>query len=154
MPVVISRTTECRAPVDVAFGYVADHRNVADWVFGLTEFSPVGGRDKGLGAVFDASLHLGVRLSSRLVIDEFVDGCRMGFSSRRGFAVRSRWTFEQRTPTTCVVTAELVYRLPFGPAGLALGRVIEPFVQQSLAASSRQLKVGIERAARRELVCA
>jgi hypothetical protein len=154
MAVVITRTTSCVAPVDVAFGYVADHRNTPDWVLGLTAFTPVGGRDQGLGAVFDASLHLGVRLSARLEIDDFVEGRRMGFASTRGFAVRSRWTFTQRTAAVTTITAELVYRLPFGPAGVALGRVIGPFVQQSLAVSSRQLTDGIETAARRELVCA
>ena len=141
----ILRSTDCAVPADVAFGYVADYRNVSQWLVGLSRFTPVGGRDAGLGAVFDATVQVGVTLSARVRVDEFVPGRRMGFASTRGLTVSSRWDFEPLSATRTRITARLVYRLPFGPAGFALGRVIEPFVQQSLAVSSRQLTASMER---------
>lgn len=141
----ILRSTDCDVPAEVAFGYVADYRNVPEWLVGLSRFTPVGGRDAGLGAVFDAGVQLGVTLSARVRVDEFVPGRRMGFTSTRGVSVRSRWDFTPLSATRTRITAQLAYRLPLGPAGFALGRVIEPFVQQSLAVSSRQLTVSMER---------
>lgn len=140
----IRRTVECAVPAEVAFAYVADYRNVPQWLVGLSDFTPVGGRDAGLGAVFDATVHLGVRLSARVEVGEFVPGRRMGFASTRGLSVRSRWDFEPLGPGHARVTAQLAYRLPLGPAGLALGRVIEPFVQQSFALSSGRLTAAME----------
>lgn len=144
----IVRSTRCRATADEAFAYVADYRHVPQWVLGLTEFCPVGAQAEGLGAVFDAGLHLGVRLSARVRVDEFVEGRRMGFVSTHGFSVRSRWRFEEcataRGPVT-TITVRVSYRLPFGPAGLALARLIEPFAQQTLAVSGRQLTAAIQR---------
>jgi hypothetical protein len=89
-----------------------------------------------------------VRLSARLRVDEFVEGRRMGFVSTQGFSVRSRWAFDERSTdrgTVTTITVRVSYRLPFGPAGVALSRVIEPFVQQTLSVSSRQLTAAIER---------
>lgn len=140
----IVQATVCQAPLDVAFDYVADYRNVPDWLVGVTEFTPVGEQDHGLGSVFDASMHLGMKLSSRIRVHEWVDNRLIGFESVKGFSVRSRWNFEASGPRETTVTAQITYGLPFGPAGKAMGRVIAPVIRQAVVRSSDQLRSAIE----------
>lgn len=71
--VELRKTTLCQAPREVAFGYVADYRNVPQWLFGIHDFTPVDGLDYGLGATFDASVHLGLHLHSRIRVDDWVE---------------------------------------------------------------------------------
>jgi uncharacterized membrane protein len=148
MPVEIVTSTTCEAPCDAAFAYVADYRNVPHWLFGIHEFTPVGDRDYGLGSVFDASVHLGLRLHSRIEVDEFVEDRLIAFDSVKGFKVRSRWNFEPVAPGRTTITAQVTYALPFGPAGRAMGKVVEPAVKQAVAHSSDELTARIEAAAR------
>lgn len=142
------QTTECEAPVAVAFGYVANYRNVPDWLFGVSTFTPVGPRDHGLGSVFDAAMHIGVNVTSRVEIDEFVEDRLMTLSSIKGFSVRMRWSFEERGPDRTLITSEIGYGLPFGPAGKAMGKVVGPFIKQAASRSTAQLKAAIESSVR------
>ena len=147
MAIDIVKTTECDAPLDLSFDYVADYRNVPEWLFGVQTFEPVGDLDHGLGAVFDGAMHLGVTLKSRIEVNEWVDNRLIGFDSIKGFKNSSRWSFEPWDGGTRI-TAEVSYSLPFGPAGKALGKVIEPFVKQAVAHSSTHLKEQVEKVAR------
>jgi uncharacterized membrane protein len=147
MSIDIVKTTDCEAPLDVVFAYVADYRNVPDWLFGVQTFEPVGDIDHGLGAVFDGAMHLGVTLKSRIEVNEWADDQLIGFDSVKGFKNSSRWSFEPRGDGTRI-TAEVSYSLPFGPAGKALGKVMEPFVKQAVAHSSAHLKEQVEKVAR------
>ena len=144
MPVDIVKVVTCEAPLDVAFDYVAEYRNVPDWLFGIHSFEPVGERDHGLGSVFDASIHLGVHLRSRIEVNAWVDNRLIGFDSVKGFAVSSRWNFEPVGGDRTAITAEVSYRLPFGPAGKAMGKVMEPFVKQAVTHSSDHLRTRIQ----------
>jgi len=147
MSIDIVKTTECDAPLDAAFDYVADYRNVPSWLFGVQTFEPVGDIDHGLGAVFDGAMHLGVTLTSRIEVNEWVDNRLIGFDSVKGFKNSSRWNFEAAGEGRTLITAEVSYSLPFGPAGKALGKVIEPFVKQAVKHSSDHLRQRIEEAA-------
>lgn len=148
MAIDIVTTTDCAAPLGLVFEYVADYRNVPDWLFGIQTFEPVGDIDHGLGAVFDGAMHLGVTLKSRIEVVEWAEDRLIGFDSVKGFKNSSRWTFESTGDDSTRIVAELSYSLPFGPAGKALGKVIEPFVKQAVAHSSTHLKEQVERAAR------
>jgi uncharacterized membrane protein len=148
MAIDIVKTTECGAPLEVVFAYVADYRNVPDWLFGVQSFEPVGEVDHGLGAVFDGAMHLGVTLRSRIEVNAWEDDRLIGFDSVKGFKNSSRWTFERLGDGGTRIIAEVSYSLPFGPAGKALGKVIEPFVKQAVAHSSQHLKEQVEKAAR------
>ncbi len=147
MSIEIVKTTACEAPLDVVFDYVADYRNVPDWLFGVETFEPVGDVDHGLGAVFDAAMHLGMTLKSRIEVNAWVDSRLIGFDSIKGFKNSSRWNFERTGDTSTLITAEVSYSLPFGPAGKAMGKVIEPFVKRAVAHSSAQLKEQVEKVA-------
>ncbi len=148
MPIDIHTTTQCRAPRDVAFAYVADYRNVGEWLFGISKFEPVGEQSYGLGSVFDASVHLGVHIHTRIAVDDFVEHELISFDSVKGFKVKSLWRFTAESPETTLITADISYTLPFGPAGKAMGKIMEPFVKTAVTHSSEALARHVEQAAR------
>lgn len=148
MPWQISHTASCQAPVDVAFAYVSDYRNVGQWLFGVSKFEPVGEQTYGLGAIFDASLHLGLPIHTRIRVSEFEEGALMAFDSVKGFKVTSIWRFTALDDATTSIDAEVDLTLPFGPAGKAMGKVIQPVLKTAITHSSKELAHHIEATAR------
>ena len=137
------------APLDVTFAYVADYRTIPDWMFGVKKFEPVTDKDYGLGSVFDVSLQMGLPIHTRIETVEFEEDRVIGMDSVKGFKARSRWHFEADGPDRTTVKANVSYDLPFGPAGRAMGKVMQPFVRQAVGHISSHLKSNLEsRAAR------
>ena len=143
----ILRTATCAAPVEVAFAYVSDHRNIPHWMFGIERFEPVGEHDRGVGSVFEVTAHLGVRLHTRIQAVEWFEEKLIAMESVTGFPVRTRFGFEPAGPDRTTVTAEVEYALPGGLAGKAMGRMISPFVRQAVDHAQHRLVVEVERAA-------
>jgi uncharacterized membrane protein len=134
------------APLDVTFAYVADYRTIPEWMFGVKKFEPVTpGNDYGLGSVFDVSLSLGVPINTRIETVEFAEDEVIGMDSVKGFKAKSRWHFAADGPDRTKVTASVSYELPFGPAGRAMGKVMQPFVKQAVSHISQHLKANLER---------
>jgi uncharacterized membrane protein len=146
MAVDIVRTATCRAPLDVAFAYVADYRNIPSWMLGIERFVPVGEQDQGEGAEFDVTARFGVRLHTRIRATEWIDERLIGMESVRGVAVCSRFAFEEARSGTNI-TAEVSYHLPGGPAGRMMRRAVGPFVTRAVQHANRALVAGIERQA-------
>ena len=134
----------CNAPLDVTFAYVADYRTIPDWMFGVRTFEPVGTKDYGLGSVFDVHLQLGVPIRTRIETVEFEEDRVIGMDSVKGFKARSRWYFEAIDDSRTAVHASVSYDLPFGPAGKAMGKVMEPFVRQAVSYISQHLRANVE----------
>ena len=149
MPIEIRVESTFEAPLEVAFAYTADYRNVPDWLYGISRFEPVGDKDYGLGAVFDGSMHLGATLHSRIEVNEFEENRLIGFDSIKGFKNASRWTFSALDAKRSTVVADVSYELPGGIAGKALGKVIEPFVKIAVRHSSAALQKAVEAQAAR-----
>jgi uncharacterized membrane protein len=143
----IVKTESCNAPLDLAFGYVADHRHVPEWMFGVQEFHAVGAQESGVGAEFEATIHLGARLHSRIRAVEWEENRAIGMDSVTGIPVRSRWYFSADGPERTTVTARVSYEPPFGPAGRMMSKVMEPFVQRAVADSARRVIANVERLA-------
>ncbi|MFB8005185.1 SRPBCC family protein [Nocardia sp. NPDC056000] len=55
----IEQTCELAVPVDFAFEFVNDYRNVPEWAVGISRFQPVGAPEYGVGAVFDVAVSFG-----------------------------------------------------------------------------------------------
>lgn len=144
MPIEIHVESTFRAPLEVAFAYTANYRNVPDWLYGISKFEPVGEVDYGLGAVFDGSMNLGVTLHSRIEVNEFEENRLIGFDSIKGFRNSSRWTFSAIDANRSSVVADVSYELPGGIAGKALGKVIEPFAKIAVQHSSAALQKAVE----------
>ena len=143
----IVRTSTCRAPVEVAFEYVADYRKIPEWLLGVERFEPVGDQTRGPGAVFDVTVRFGLGLHARVQAVEWVENEVIGIDSLEGPGVRSRWHFTRTGPDETTVRADVTYRLPFGPAGMAMARMMQPFVHQAVAFASSSLVRKVEAAA-------
>ena len=146
MAVDIVRTATCHAPLEVAFDYVADYRNIPSWMLGIEQFVPVGDQHRGEGAEFDVTVRFGVRLHTRIRATEWVDHRLIGMESVRGVAICSRFSFAGAARGTDI-TAEVSYRLPGGPAGRMMHRAVGPFVTRAVQHANHALVAGIERQA-------
>jgi uncharacterized membrane protein len=138
-----------RAPLAETFAYVDDHRNVPAWMFGVERFDPVDGRDHGLGALFDVVMHLGVPIRTRIEVVAWEQDALLEFRSVKGFKADSRWTFESIGDDETLVTSQITYHLPFGPAGRVMGKVMEPAVGRASERSSTALVRHVEEHATR-----
>jgi uncharacterized membrane protein len=144
----IARTATCRAPVEVAFAYVADYRAIPSWMLGIERFEPVGEATRGVGAEFDVTARFGIHLHTRIRATEWEEGRLIGMESVRGVHVRSRFRFAEDGEHTRI-TAEVSYRLPRGPAGRVMNRAVGPFVSRAVDHANHALVAGIERQATR-----
>lgn len=136
---------QCEAPLDVAFTYVNDYRNVTKWMFGLEKFEPAGAQDQGLGARFDSTFHVRpVKLHSTIEVTKWAQDKVIAFESINGFRNWSTWNFASAGPATTRVQVAFSYELPGGLAGRALGRVLEPIVAMSVRQSDHALRQQIE----------
>ena len=139
MAIHIHKETDCAAPLEKVFAYVTDYRKVPNWLYGVSKFVPITEVDRGLGATFDASIHLGITLHSTIETNAFEEGRMFGFDSIKGFRNWSTWTFEAIDDQTTRITADVYYELPGGLAGKAMGKAIEPFVKIAVKHSSEHL---------------
>jgi uncharacterized membrane protein len=139
MAIHIHKETDCDAPIEKVFAYVTDYRNVGEWLYGVARFVPITEEDRGVGATFDATIHLGATLHSTIETTAFEEGKLFEMDSVKGFKNTSRWSFESLGADKTRIVADVSYSLPGGLAGKALGKVIEPFVKIAAKHSSEHL---------------
>ncbi len=135
----------CDAPVGTAFAFIDDYRQTPSWMFGLREFTPVGGRTHGLGAVFSGTFEVRpVKLRSTVRITEWEQDAVIAFDSINGFRNWSTWRFHADGPTRTRIVVQFSYELPGGLAGRTLGKALEPVVLVAIRQSDQALRHGIE----------
>jgi len=140
MPIQVTRETVLDASIEEAFAYVANYRNIGEWLSGISSFTPLGDLDYGLDAVFDAALSLGITtLHSTVKVIDFAEGTMMELDSVKGFKNTSKWSFSALDDTHTRVVAELRYELPGGIAGRAMGKAIEPLIALVVKHSAENL---------------
>lgn len=150
--ITVTNEHRVRASLAETFAYVDDHRHVPEWMAGVESFEPVDGRDHGPGAVFDVVMHVGVAIRTRLEVVGWEQDALLEFRSVKGFKVESRWTFEEvgdPDEGETLVTSQITYHLPFGPAGKVMGKVMEPAVAKTSEKSSTTLVAKVEERAAR-----
>jgi uncharacterized membrane protein len=141
----VHHEASCEAPREVAFGYLDDYRTATEWMHGLAEFRPVGERDHGLGARFEATYQVRpVRLHSTIEVTEWERDAVLGFVSVEGFVNSSTWRFRADGPNRTTIVVRFSYELPGGLAGRALGRALEPLVALSVRQTDHALRRAIE----------
>ena len=138
-----------KASLAQTFAYVDDHRHVPEWMHGVEKFEAVGEKDHGLGAVFDVVMHVGVPIRTRIEVTGWEQDALLEFTSVKGFSTESRWTFRAVGDDETLVTSEITYHLPFGPAGRVMGKVMEPAVAKASERSSTALVAKVEEHAAR-----
>ncbi|MGB3772474.1 MAG: SRPBCC family protein [Rhodococcus sp. (in: high G+C Gram-positive bacteria)] len=138
---VITRRVEVDASAATTFEYISTHTNVADWMFGVTAFTPVGPVNRAIGDRFDAELKLGPKvLRSTVEVTEWVDGSMFALTSVAGLQTASRWTVNPVDDAHCTADVEFGYDLPGGFSGKALAKVLEPFISQAVSQTDRTVR--------------
>ncbi|WP_227979047.1 SRPBCC family protein [Nocardia spumae] len=80
----IRYASDVGAPVEVAFTYADNHLFVPDWMFGITAFEPIGEAGHGPGALYAATLRLGLwRPTVECEITEYRRNAVIGYTLRR-----------------------------------------------------------------------
>ena len=141
----VRHTAVAAVPVDVAFDYIDNYRNVPTWMFGVSEFTPFGEFDQGLGATFDAAMQIGPStLRSKLEVTEWEKNRIIKLSSLGGVSNSSTWEFAAIDDSKTELSVDFAYKLPGGIAGKALGRLIGPFVENAVKNSEETLRHSLE----------
>ncbi|MDI9914086.1 SRPBCC family protein [Rhodococcus sp. IEGM 1379] len=132
-------------PVDVAFAYIDDYRNVPTWMFGVSEFTPSGEFDQGLGASFDAAMQIGPStLRSNLEVTEWEKNRIITLSSLGGVSNSSTWEFTAVDDSKTELSVDFAYKISDGLAGKALGMLIGPFIENAVRNSEETLRRRLE----------
>ena len=132
-------------PIHVAFAYIDDYRTVPDWMFGVSEFRPIGEFDQGMESTFDAAIHIGPStLRSRLEVTEWEQDRVITLASLDGAANSSTWEFTAHGEDKTEISVDFAYKLPGGLAGKALGLIVEPFVETAVKNTEVTLRHNLE----------
>ncbi|GAA4677292.1 SRPBCC family protein [Gordonia humi] len=141
----VHHTVTTHAPREKVFAYVDDPENVPEWMFGVTKFAPRGGRSRGLGAVYDATMKIGPKaLDSTLEVTLWTQDSELILSSIAGFDVTTRWRFSDGDDGSTTVDVHFDYNLPGGLAGRALAKIIEPIVGQAVRQTEHAIRSAVE----------
>ncbi|QRY61104.1 SRPBCC family protein [Gordonia sp. PDNC005] len=141
----VRQTVTTHSPREQVFAYVDDYRNVPDWMFGVTRFTPVTDQTCGLGATYQATMKIGPKnLDSTLRVTEWEEGRVLVLTSIAGFDVQTGWRFADGDDGTTVVDVNFDYELPGGIAGRVLGAIIEPVVGQAVKQTESALRAAVE----------
>jgi len=141
----ISFSIEIRAPVEKAFGYVADWRNAPNYVAHLESLCPTGSIRYGLGARLRGETRvLGLRLVSESEVVEFVHPRRIVARSVSGFTNTGTWIFESR-PNGTYVTAVVEYNLQEIPLGRLMAPLVRGYLREGVKRSLENLKCLLEK---------
>jgi hypothetical protein len=140
----VSVENDVNVSSDVAFAYLSDYTKITDWLYGLSELSPLTEQTRGVGAKFDGTIKLGAKLQSLIEVIEFEEGRLMVLDSYKGIKNTSHWLVTPTGDGTCRIKVTWDYDLGGGIAGKALGKVVEPVVKIAAGASTKSLKEKLE----------
>jgi carbon monoxide dehydrogenase subunit G len=137
-----AKTIDVAAPLEEAFGYVADFRTVTEWDPGIVKAQRVNNGPIGLGATYDVmALFRGKPLPFRYEVSAYEEGRRLLFHGA-GAKARSvdEILFERagsgtRITYRAVVTMKGIYRL----AGPLLGPTFDEMGSRALAGLKAKL---------------
>lgn len=142
---LIQISAVAQTPIDVAFAFVDDYRNVPVWMFGVTKFEPVGAQTQGLGAEFDAVLQLGPKaLKSKIRCTEWEQDAVITLTSYEGMSNSSTWRFRAVDETRTELSVDFGYEFPGGLAGKALAKLVEPAMQLAIRQTEQNLRNAVE----------
>lgn len=151
----VDRRAEVAAPSDFAFAFVADHRTVPTWMFGISRFEPKGDRVAGKGARFDASFSGVMSFTFELEATEWEDGELIVLESADPPHVRARLEFRPRGADATEIHVLVEYRIPGGIAAVALRKMNEVVAGRAVRHVESTLRRELESAfasARRDTV--
>jgi hypothetical protein len=137
--------TTVSAPVDFAFEYTADYRNVPKWMLGVHRCEAVTQQVRGVGTKLDGTIDVGPKkLAIGLEVIEWIDDEYLDFvvTGLPGGSTSS-WRFESLPNGGTKITAYAEWQLK-GLAGKALDKILQAFAKLAVAHVKKQLSMAIE----------
>lgn len=119
----------CEAPVEVAFDYLANYRNVTRYWHGMTSYRPAGELDHGLGAIYESVMKLGpATLKSTVKNVRWEKNSVLAYESVSGMKSATTFVLSAAGESRCTLAFRVEFELPGGLAGRAMERTLEPVV--------------------------
>lgn len=141
----VEHTAICAAPVDFAFAYTSDYRNVPKWMLGIDKLDPVGDQTRGVGAVFETAVDLGPKgLQLRMEVVDWVDNEAVAFTITKALDADLVWRFESTDDGETRISAVTTYTIPGRLAGRMLDPIIQAFARAAVRHADKQLRAQIE----------
>ncbi|MGW6427681.1 SRPBCC family protein [Nocardia sp. NPDC055053] len=134
------------APVDVAFAYTENFRNVAHWMSGVTSVEPTGEPDRGLGAAFamKGRLFWVIPIRSTCEITEYRRNAVIGYTLRGRVYGTVTLRFDPLGYERSVLTSEADYPPPRGVFGRLCQGLVDAAARSALRRTESRLRREIE----------
>lgn len=130
----------CDAPVEVAFEYLDNYRNVLDYWHGMVSYTPVGALDHGLGSAYEAVSKIGPStLKSTLKTVQWEKDVRVAYQSISGMKTSTTFDFSSIDASRSRVELRIEFHLPGGIAGKAMEKTLEPFVNAAAKKTAQNM---------------
>ncbi|MFD3706630.1 SRPBCC family protein [Nocardia sp. NPDC058658] len=147
MPAIIEHQGVIAAPKDFTFDFITDYRNVPSWMFGVSEFTPVGIQESGPGTVFAMTFTSPVAaLRLRLTAVDWRPGEVFDLRSQHGPEVTARFAFAAPTTDTTLLSVRVSYPPGKGLTGRIMDKVNETIVGRALRHVETSLRREVARA--------
>jgi len=139
-----ARTFIRRPPAEV-FDFIADYRNVAQVLEGVTRWEPIGRKARGEGARYRVEMRtFGVPLGAVLKLDGWRRPERISWVSEGGLIPQSGgWTFAARDGGV-ELTLRMAYLPPAAGLGDLLAGRVEGLVKRRLEAALERIRTELE----------
>ncbi|GAB09186.1 hypothetical protein GOARA_031_00110 [Gordonia araii NBRC 100433] len=135
----ISHENTVNAPIAKVWDYMSEVANLPNWMFGMSEMTPLSDQTRGEGAQFQSRMKVGARVDSVVEITRWVEGKEIDTASVSGFSNKTRWKLTEVDPDTTKISVEIEYNFPGGFAGKAIAKLVEPGVHAAVSASDHKL---------------
>lgn len=126
-------------PIATVWDYMSEVSNLPEWMFGLSEMTPLTDQSRGEGAQFQLRIKVGARIDSVIEVTRWLDGREIDTASLSGFENKTRWKLTEVDPQTTKISVQIDYDFPGGFAGKALSKLFEPGVHAAVSASDHKL---------------
>jgi hypothetical protein len=140
----VESSTVVTAPVDFAFEYTADYRNVPKWMLGVDRVEAVTEQTRGIGTRLDGTIDIGPKkLAIGLEVIEWIDNEYLHFNiTGLPGGAKSSWRFESLGGGT-KITAYADWQLR-GLAGAALDKILQAFARLAVIHVKKHLSAAID----------
>lgn len=143
----VESSTTASAPVDFAFAFTEDYRNVPKWMLGVQRVEALTEQTTGVGTQLDGTIDVGPKkITVQLEIIGWTENKSLDFDVK-GLPGRSTssWHFEATPDGGTKITAVADWQLN-GFAGKALDKILQAFAKVAVGHVKRHLSKEIDEA--------
>jgi hypothetical protein len=124
---------------------VDNYAFVPDWLFGVARFEPVGNLDRGLGAIFETSIPIGLwTWNFETEVTEYRRDAVIALTSRHRKSGTFSLTFDQLGRSRSIVTMEVDYERAPGVTGYLTDKFVATFGDSAIKHTEARLRKRIE----------